>query len=92
MPGVRWEVKSGIMPAKLRDAFNQIAATRARGSQWIPAVAIVPEGEQRSYVVMDLEQLLSYCDALNDVGNGRLIRDFVRDGRRVLDEIERLAK
>lgn len=92
MPGVRWEVKSGIMPVFLRKAFQQLAATRARGAQWIPAVAVVPEGEQNAYVVMDLAQLLNYCEALSDVGQGRLIRDLVRDARRALDQIDQVAR
>lgn len=92
MRGVRWEVKSGIVPAILRGAFQQLRNQRALGAQWIPAVAIAPEGEQRAYVVMDLEQLLTYCEALNEVGQGTHIRQLARDAHRILDEIEGMAR
>lgn len=92
MPGVRWEVKSGIMPAVVRRALDQLQAQRAFGSTFVPAVAIVPEGEQRAYAVVDLEKLVSYCEALAEVGSGSKIRSLIRDGRRVLDLIEEAAR
>lgn len=92
LPGFRWEVKSGKMPALIRKAIAQVDATRAFGSTFDTAVAIVDNETGRPYALVPLEPLVELCKALGEMGQGSKVRSLVRDAEKVLHEIREAAR
>lgn len=93
MPGIRWEVKlTKRMPALLRNALAQVQVTRAVGSTFDAAVAIVDADTDRAYALVPLEPLVELCKALAEMGQGSKVRSLVRDAEKILHEIKETAR
>lgn len=93
VPMVRWEVKSGKMPALLTRAFGQIeAANHAVGrGMYYPAVALVPDGGPESYTVIRTDHLVDVCKELAELGNGHKVKALAREIEQRAAEIARTA-
>lgn len=89
LPGFRWEVKSGKMPALIRGALDQVGG--AIGSRWEGAVAVVPEGSEEPYAVIRLRALVEHWRSAAEVGQlsrqkalWRDVEKIARAGREAL--------
>lgn len=90
IPGTRWEVKSGRMPALLKRAFEQVENTRSLGSLWRSGVLFVDESEA-TYAILRAEDLVQLCRGLAEVGHAGEIKNLSRQARRLLERLEALA-
>lgn len=91
VPLVRWEIKSGKMPALLTRAFGQIeAANHAVGrGVYYPAVALVPDQGPESYTVIRTDHLVDVCKELAELGNGHRVKALAREIEKAAAEIAR---
>ncbi|MPZ13786.1 MAG: hypothetical protein GEU73_05080 [Chloroflexi bacterium] len=88
LPGFRFEVKSGRMPALIRKAISQAMGLRGFGSTWTPAVAVVDSETDKVYAVVELEPLVNLARALAEMGQGSRVKSLTKD----LDRITALIR
>jgi hypothetical protein len=92
-PDVKFEVKSGKMPALITNAIIQSQlAHKSIGSNATYAVALMPEGSQDPWVVMPLKPLVNILRETAEAGNSWRIRDLARAIKQKTDEIEGLTR
>ena len=92
LPGFRFEVKRWTkLPARLKNAIQQVHNTRAVGSVWSEAAVIVDAETERVYLFADLEDVVNTCRALAEVGQGSKIKGLARDGEQIMRAIREAA-
>lgn len=78
------------LPAYFSAAMKQ-AELECKGTRKRPAI-ILREDRGKIMVAFLLEDFVQWSSALAEMGQGQKVKSLVRDARRVLDQIEGLAK